>query len=138
MIKFKDLKLSAKIGGGFAIVLILTLVIGILGWNGIGGVADRVDKGDDINRLVKIILTARQQEKNFIIRGDDKYIERVKEEVASLKDQASETKGKFKDPLNKRQMDEVLAAVTEYEKEFGGYVDIEKKVREAEEKMVVA
>jgi hypothetical protein len=31
---FKDLKLSVKIAGGFAIVLILTAVVGFVGYNG--------------------------------------------------------------------------------------------------------
>lgn len=125
----KDMKLGAKIGGGFAIVLVLLAVVAFTGYRGLTGVEDRVGKADDVNRLIKEILETRQQEKNFIIRGDNKYIDMVKENVITLKNQTNETKEKFKDPENKQQMEDVLAAVENYEKAFSGYVDLKEETK---------
>ena len=79
----KDMKLGAKIGGGFAIVLVLLAVVAFTGYSGLTGVEDRVEKTDDVNRLIKQVMETRQQEKNFIIRGDKKYVDRVAERVGA-------------------------------------------------------
>ena len=34
---FKNMKLAVKIGGGFAVVLILTSIVGFVGWSGMNG-----------------------------------------------------------------------------------------------------
>jgi len=132
----KNMKLGTMAIGGFAIVLILTAIVAYVGYNGLSGVVDRVDKADDVNRLVKDMLGSRQQEKNFIIRGDKKYADMVAEQVAAIKKQAGETKEKFKDPANKQQMDEVTAATGRYEKAFGEYVAFAEKSEVADANMV--
>ena len=68
-----DLKISYKIAGGFAIVLVLGIIISIVGYTSMQTVVDRVDKADDANRLVNDVLKARQQEKNFELRGYTLY-----------------------------------------------------------------
>ena len=55
----KNMKLGTKIAGGFAIVLILTAIVGYVGFNGLGGVTTIVDKADDANRLIKQAQAAR-------------------------------------------------------------------------------
>ncbi len=62
---FRNLKLGYKIGEGFALVLILTAFIAWVGWSNAGAIVNRVDKADDVNRLVKFIAKARQNEKNL-------------------------------------------------------------------------
>ncbi len=135
---FKNMKLALKIGGGFVIVLILTTAVGFIGWNGMTGVVDRVDKADDANRLVKYMLEARQQEKNFILRGDSEYIEKVAAIITNVKEQAAATRVKFKDPVNQKQMDDILAAINKYEKAFNLYVDLHEEGKLADGKMVAA
>jgi methyl-accepting chemotaxis protein len=133
---FKNLKLGTMAIGGFAIVLILTAIVAYVGYNGLAGVADRVNKADDVNRLVKDMLASRQQEKNFIIRGDKEYADKVRGEVANIRKQANETKAKFTDPVNRQQMDDVLNAVGRYEKAFEEYVGFAEKQKVADGNMV--
>jgi len=130
----ENMKLGTKIMGGFIIVLVLTGVISYVGWDGMRGVVDRVEKADDMNRMVKMILQARRHEKNLIIREDKKYITEVKKEVNDLKKQAKETKDKLEDPVNKKQMDEVLIAVDKYENAFAKLAEIVGKMMEKEER----
>jgi methyl-accepting chemotaxis protein len=121
---FNQMKLSTKIFGGFAVILILTGAVSYVGWNGIKNVVDRVEKADDMNRMIIMVLQARRHEKNYILRGDIKYTEEVSKEIQNLKKQAQESKNRFKDPINRKQMDEVLSAVDQYEKAFGRLTDI--------------
>jgi len=123
MFKLKDMKLGKKIGGSFAIVLILTLAVGLVGWNGLKSVGDRVEKVNDVNELVQLIRQARQQEKNFVIRKEDSYADKVKAIVADLQKQATEAKENFADQYNKDQMDQVIQEGESYGRAFQGYVD---------------
>jgi methyl-accepting chemotaxis protein len=123
-------KLKTKIASGFIFILILTCLVSYVGWDGMGKIGDRVEKADDTNQMIKTILQARRHEKNFIIRGDTKYIQEVKKEIVNLKDLASNTRKKFKDPLNQSQMDEVLAAADRYEQAFNRIVELNAKKTE--------
>ncbi|MBN1842036.1 MAG: methyl-accepting chemotaxis protein [Deltaproteobacteria bacterium] len=132
----RDMKLGTKVAGGFAIVLILFAVVAFVGYNGMSGVVDRVDKADDTSQLIERMLTSRRHEKNFIIRGEKKYVDQVVEQTEAIKKQANETKVKFKDPVNKQQMDEATAATGRYEKSFGEYVAFAEKRKVADATMV--
>ncbi|MCK5229863.1 MAG: methyl-accepting chemotaxis protein, partial [Desulfobulbaceae bacterium] len=100
-----------------------------------GNAVDRLEKADDVNRMVKETLETRQQEKNFIIRGDDVYITKVEEMVTKLKKQAEETKAKFNQKINKDQMDQVLSQVNGYHTAFLNFVDLDEKKHETMEVM---
>ncbi|NVM22399.1 MAG: methyl-accepting chemotaxis protein, partial [Desulfobacterales bacterium] len=134
----KNLKLGTIVICGFAVVLMLTAIVGYVGYNGMSGIADKVEKVDDVTRMIESVLGARRQEKNFIIRGGKEYIDKVAKEIAAIRKQANETRGKFKDTANKRQMDEVLSATDGYEKGFALLVDLTEKQAAADKKMVQA
>ena len=133
---FKEMKMGTKIAGLAALLIVLTGIVAFVGYNGLSRVIDRVEKADDVNRMVKTMLATRQQEKNFIIRGDKKYIDTVKENVANLKKQANETKDKFKDPANRQQMDDVLTAIRKYENAFGEFTELVEKQKLSDTAMV--
>jgi methyl-accepting chemotaxis protein len=122
----KNIKISTKIIAGFSVVLLLMIAVSYIGLEGMAGTKDRMVKADDVNRIVKMIQQARQYEKNFIIRGEEEYVQKVFETTDSLAKQAKETKEKFNQSVNKEQMDQVLSKVTAYNVAFGRYVELEK------------
>nr|HDN00748.1 chemotaxis protein [Deltaproteobacteria bacterium] len=91
---FNNLKLGTKIAGGFAIMLVLLTAVAFVGYNGMSGVINRVEKADDANKIVKDILHIRQQEKNFIIREDHKYAEEVKDLLGEFNKHLKETRAR--------------------------------------------
>ena len=127
---FKNMRLGIKLGLGFGIVLALTAMVALIGVKGINDASERVVKADDVSRMVKLILQARQQEKNFIMRSEQSYADAAFARVADIRKQTLATKELFTDQLNKDQMDQVLASVDEYEKAFKNVVSIENKSRE--------
>ncbi len=135
---FKNMKLGTKIAGGFAIVLLLTAVCGYVGYNGLTSVTEIVGKADDGNRMIKIIQAARQQEKNFIIRGDKEYVAKVGEQTETLADQAKETKEKMNDASDRAMMDDVADNTGKYKDAFGKYVELAAGKDKAGEEMVKA
>jgi methyl-accepting chemotaxis protein len=132
---FKRMKLGTKIVSGFAIVLIFLCIVAYIGFNSLSGVVDRVEKADDVNRIVKTLLETRQQEKNYIIRGDDTYIKKVEEDVKNLVEQATGTKNKFDQKTNKDQMDQVIEKVNAYSMAFKEFVDLDHQKDKTMEKM---
>lgn len=119
---FKNLRLGLKIGGGFSIILILSAVIAFVGWNGLADVVKRVENADDVNRMVKSTLEARKHEKDYVNRGNEEYVEKLKEKVAEIKNQANATKQKFSDPANIKEMEDIVVAVEEYADGFDKYI----------------
>ncbi len=136
--KFKNLKFGIKLAIGFGIVMLLTLIIGFFGWYGVIRINDRVEKTDDIHKINEQILEARRQEKNFIIRKDEKYVKNVQEHIDNIYQKAEETKKKFRQKLNKDKMDEIILSLKNYETLFYEYVDYEKKKTDALENMRVS
>ena len=122
--KFCDLNLSAKILGGFSVPLAFLIIVAYVGYSGLAGVKDRVEKANDVNRLVKEILGIRQQEKNYMIRGENIYIRKVDKGIEAFIAQNLALKNKFKKTANKDQMDLILTKVKAYKTAFHNYVDL--------------
>lgn len=133
---FNNMKLGTKIACLAVVLIIISSIMSFIGYNGLTGVVDRVHKGDDANRIVKEVLEIRQQEKNFIIREDKQYVEKVKELLGKLTQQLEETKAKFDNPHNREMIDKGLAGKKGYEKEFNRFVDSHHKKVVAEKEMV--
>ncbi|MEF2230384.1 MAG: methyl-accepting chemotaxis protein [Pseudodesulfovibrio sp.] len=127
----KNLRLGLKLGLGFGLVLLLTVLVSAIGYMGMHAVQDKVDKADDVNRVVRFILEARLQEKNFMLRKNEKSAEDNAGIVKKLLEQVAITSDKFDNPENKAHMAEVARAVKEYEKAFLEYHALEKGKTEA-------
>ncbi|CAN2041036.1 methyl-accepting chemotaxis protein [Candidatus Magnetomoraceae bacterium gMMP-15] len=135
MFRLKDIKLMTKIFSGYVIVLALLAFVVYEGFSGISGIVNTVDKADDVNRLVKYTLEARQQEKNFIIRKDNSYAEKVDEIISNIKEQIHKTNDKFESTADKEQMGHVSDATNNYINAFHTFLDLAKKKAAAMEKM---
>ena len=118
----KNMKLAMKLGLSFGLMIILTIVMAYVGHNGMGGIENRVDKADDVNRMVRIILETRMSEKNYILRSNNDYLQKHRELIATLKEQIKTTNNKFSQKVNHDQMAELGNAVDKYESAFGRYV----------------
>ncbi|MBF0183494.1 MAG: HAMP domain-containing protein [Magnetococcales bacterium] len=128
----KDLKLGLKLGLGFGMVLLLTVVVALTGYNGISGVASRLDKSQDLAHLIEQINKAMQMEKNFIMRKEMKYVqENQKAQEEFKKKAASARELKFHSADDRAQLDAVINAIDNYGKSFAHYVDLEKKRNES-------
>ena len=133
---WKNMKMGTKIAVLSGFLILVSGLIAAVGYNGLSDVADRVHKADDVNRIIKSMLAARQQEKNFMLRGGKEYVEAVEKKIVEIENQANDTRDKFKDPANKRQMDEVLANVKAYRSAFFAYADFRDRMLKADAIMV--
>ena len=77
-------KLSTKIGAIAAALLVFTGVVALVGYRGAATVVNHVSVAEDVNGIVTLLSRARQEEKNFIITGDDRSKAKLAEHMDAL------------------------------------------------------
>jgi methyl-accepting chemotaxis protein len=120
----KNIKLGVKISGGFIIVLLLLAIVAYIGYSGMRGVEDRVEKADDMNTLVKSMLEARMHGKDFLRLKEDQYATALEESITSIIAQADTTKARFTEQADKNKMESFVKDIKNYLKTFKAYVEI--------------
>ncbi|CAK0774711.1 methyl-accepting chemotaxis protein [Gammaproteobacteria bacterium] len=129
-IRFADLGISWKLASGFSVVLIFTALLGINGWNAVDYLIMRLDKQDDLNAVVIHILEARRHEKNFVIRRDPTYVDKVRQEIAGLMNRVQALREHFTDPTDLAHIDKIRNAAIDYQTIFLGFVEQIRKTNE--------
>ena len=133
---FKNQKLGTKIAAGFSIVLLLTVLVGFIGYHSLNGVSTIVDKADDGNRLIKHAKDARQQEKNFMLRKDKRYQEENDKTMQAIYDQIETTMAKLRDPADRDLLDRVETAARVYKENFDAWVTLSGRQEHQAQAMV--
>ncbi|MEZ5334041.1 MAG: methyl-accepting chemotaxis protein [Methanolobus sp.] len=134
--KLEKVKIKHILAGSFAILLLLTVIVGYSGYSGMQNVDDRVIKADNMNSLVKYMKDARFSEATYQLTFDSGAAAAVDEHVSEIVAQTEASKELFTDPANDQQMDDVQAAVLEYDAAFNKYVELEEQKEEAEQTLV--
>lgn len=75
----RNLSVRIKLLSGFALVLVILMVISVLSYNALQSLTSRFKLVTDVSETNLLISEARQQEKNFMLRNDAKYFQRAVE-----------------------------------------------------------
>ena len=134
---WRNLKIGKKLYIGFGLVLVLTVAIGYIGYDGLTSVGRTVELADEANRLIKFAKDCRLQEKNFIMRGDKKYQEENNETMTHIYTQIDETKAKFKDHADITLIEETKVLGQKYKEAYDGWIVLYDERLIDEDKMVV-
>jgi len=132
------MRIGTKIALLAGVLLFLGSIIAFVGSRGLSGVAQRVYLADDVNRIIKYMLEARRQEKNFMLRGDRSYVGEVETKVVEIEKQAKLVKQKSGDMATIRQMDALQARLAAYGTAFSSFVDSHDRTLAADKIMVDA
>jgi len=127
---FKNMKLASKLYSGFAIMVAITAVLGYMGWSSLGSVEHKVVIGDDANQFVKIINNARIAEKNFMMRGDEKFAQEMLGQKEQFDALVKGITAKMKIAADKQQVAEMHTEAGTYIDQAKQYVELDKKVAE--------
>lgn len=122
---FKNLKLGVKLGIGFCFLILLTVLVAGVGALGLNSVQHNVKMVSELNEIMNAMVLSRQQEKNFIIRKDQQYIERVKEYIKTIQGKAASLRNAYDEPESKRGMEQIMEAVNKYGMAFDTYVELD-------------
>ncbi len=136
MLNLKDMSLGKKLIGGFGLVIILLVIVAVLSIatldsveTGTNSLLDNeiklTEKADNINIS---LLQARRDEKNFLMRGDLQYVDKVKSSVGGIRNDVSEIQ-KLEVGQNIRdEANTILAMASDYENTFLEIVNLQKQI----------
>ncbi len=122
---FKNLKLGVKLGIGFCFLILLTVLVAGVGALGLNTVQHNVEMVSELNEVMTSMITSRQHEKNFIMRKDQEYIDRVKEYVKIIQTKTASLRNAYDDIEGKRRMEQIMEAVNKYGIAFDTYVELD-------------
>ena len=133
---FRNRGLAFKLGAGFALLILFTIVVSSIGYMSLGDVLSRVDKTDKVNTISKGVTNARMDMLYFINNKDASKIDSFRKHLGNARDSAQSLKLSLKDPRNVERMENFVAAATAYESGLSRYLESEK-AREETLKIVV-
>ncbi|MFH1436181.1 MAG: methyl-accepting chemotaxis protein [Pseudomonadota bacterium] len=98
----------------------------------------KIDMSEGTALIVRRVLQARGDERDFIISGDEKFADRTLEAIDGIVKEANAAKAAFKLEANRKLADELIAAASAYREELEKYVELWRRQERSEEKMVSA
>ncbi len=131
-----DVRIGRKIGFGFATVLVLTVGVSYLGWNGQQQISRQLERTDAAAFLADRLQEIRQDEKSYQIAGDEKSFKEAAAKIAQLKERAGSIGQLFDAGADHEWIASVEAQIVTYEAALTRYHDLEVKKRAALERML--
>ncbi len=102
-------------------------------------IQDKMSKAHDAERMVKLFLEARQNEKEFIISGGvEQWKTNVDDLIGKLLAIAADLDSRFKGQENKDQIVKLTEAVKKYDEAFDAFAAMMAEQGEAERRMLAA
>ena len=133
----QHLKIGVKLGLSFSLILIITSLIGMIGYLGFNQVEEYVEKADDANRILKEIEITRQKEKNFIIRKNDESKQAVRDQIQSITAEMKKSREKINHKEALESIDGVAKGLNNYQSAAELYFSLAEKKQASESQMVV-
>ena len=134
----KAMKLSVKLLGGFIIVLLLAVVVGITGLLSL----NRINKNNNIGGLVKTIQADMQDmlscTQRFLIYEDFTYTDQIEGIYKKIVDEAEQVKIMMNNDDANEIIDEIITEVNEYNKSSKQYIELYKNRKIAETTQIQA
>ncbi|MEO5348386.1 MAG: methyl-accepting chemotaxis protein [Magnetococcus sp. YQC-3] len=124
----KNMKLGVKLGLGFGLVLLLTILIALTGHHGLNMLQAVIEKGQVAFALMNHMDDASSAERAFLIYNEKKYEDILHKSIEELKKSVTTAREKtFTEAADRQRLDGILVTATEYDKEFTEYVHEEHR-----------
>ncbi|PVZ58729.1 methyl-accepting chemotaxis protein [Pseudomonas sp. B1(2018)] len=113
-----NVSVKRKLGIGFGLVLLLTLLITFTGWSGLSGVTSRGDKLGFIASLNDLTKDLRIARLDYEMRRGEQGPGTVNDLLGKLESGLQTARGLIEQPADTAMVDQQLAAVAEYRRAF--------------------
>ena len=114
-----NVSVKRKLGIGFGLVLLLTLLITFTGWTGMSGIISRGDKLGFISSLNELTKDLRLARVDYDMRRGEQGPGAVNEFIGKLESGLQSARGMIEQPSDVAMVDQQVAAVAEYKRAFG-------------------
>ncbi|MDY6967057.1 MAG: hypothetical protein SVR08_00175, partial [Spirochaetota bacterium] len=136
--KLNEMKLVTKFVLGISSIVLLMFISGIFNISSIGTIIRYVTVGDDFNRFAKLGKDLRIIEKNYIARGEEKYVKQMEEVKLKIDKNISSTKSLLKVKEDIDLVDQIAKISDEYLNYFKEYSSAQRGIIETREAIVKA
>ncbi len=126
--RWRDLRIAQKLYIGFGIVFLATLVVGYVGYSGLRTMRQAAGNSLLVSRLSELSLELRRSEKNFIIRGDEKYLTENRNQMTELRSRIDELRQKLDNDADRASLNEVQNSGGQYEAAFAKWVEVSRRM----------
>ncbi|WP_321402275.1 methyl-accepting chemotaxis protein [Maridesulfovibrio sp.] len=127
---FKNLKLGWKIGGGFVVVLLLTAVVGAVGWFGLSKVANESQRTEVVSNAVTNMYNSRLMVLYYTLQGNEEYKDKFQKSIDDIGRYVSTSKDIFSGK-GLEGVTSIAGGAAEYSKIFKNFTQLEDKKKEA-------
>jgi methyl-accepting chemotaxis protein len=131
---FKKMNLAVKIGCGFGVVILLLVIVSVVSWRGLSGVADGFHEYRELARHTNLAgrmqaqtLMMRMNIKDFIITNSDKDVAEYEEYHAKFEEFLAEAKKDFQNPERDALVSKQASDSETYDKAFEQVVELVKE-----------
>ncbi|POF90775.1 methyl-accepting chemotaxis protein [Pseudomonas putida] len=112
---FANISVNLKLGLGFGLVLLLTGLLALTGWNSLGSLIDRSNWMSDISQLNKDLTDLRIARLQYMIaNGDDAAAANTQTKLDTFSAQQQRLVASFKSPENVKLLNELGAIISDY------------------------
>ena len=101
-------------------------------------VNDKLEKADDANRIIKLFLNARKDEKNFVISRNQSDFQSALDNLENILELSADLKSRFKLAFDLAQIDDVVDSISKYKRELIDYGSLIEAQKGSEEAMLQA
>ena len=127
----KNMKLGLKLGLGFGLVLLLTVIVGINGYSGGAEMTARMEIMEGLNEMAKDLMEGRVHAWTYANTGDENAVHKQQELFNKLFTVATETSEKMVDKKDKARVIAFADAVKDYGEATVQYMEIERQKDQA-------
>jgi methyl-accepting chemotaxis protein len=104
---FHRFRLRTQLGIAFALLIITTLIISIFVISTLHAVSSRTDMLLKVSMISQMMLEARRHEKNYLLRGEPKYLDMVEDQMRQIESFIGEIKTAGMDKRSRDLLDEI-------------------------------
>ncbi|MAX24719.1 MAG: hypothetical protein CMJ19_09465 [Phycisphaeraceae bacterium] len=132
---FGKMTVGKKIASGFAVVLILTGILGYIGFNAVDKIQQITDKASDTNRLVNMAKDARVLNLLYMRKGQQSDLDENAKVLKEIHEQIQITHDKFMDPTDRAGIMQAKDQAKKYQDALAHWVQLDNQQSQAEDRM---
>ncbi len=127
---FKNRGLAFKLGSGFGLLIMFSIVVSLVGYKGLGDMLVRTEKMQLVGEVNDGVSVARMDALYFLNTRELSRADTFRKHLAEARDTAQRVKNTLQLPRNREQMDAIIADTQAYESGFNRLVETEKSREE--------
>jgi methyl-accepting chemotaxis protein len=133
-----NMKIGARLFGGFAIILLLVCLMAVVSLGGSTLVSQGIDEGERINGLVTPIQSVRLAQSEYAANPEKNAPDKVRDQLSQLLSRAKEVRQELSSQTDQERLDQVITLAGNYMDQFNQFVGLEEKKRKLASEMTIS